>query len=100
MGLFMRPKKKILDVEKFRGISPEDRATIHQYSETVSRHERLIKYEGKQKRQQMIGSIFKKMGGTIPKGIRHPDDIVTNAHLYVGRKPGNTSRKKNKIRLY
>ena len=43
---------------------------------------KLIKAERRRRNSEKMGKVLKSFGKAIPKGIRHPDSIVTNMHLY------------------
>jgi len=44
---------------------------------------RSVKDLKKMKRQESARKVFGLFGKAIPKGIRHPDSLVTNRHLYL-----------------
>jgi hypothetical protein len=71
---------------------------MHQYSDSVERQERLFKKQNRQKRQEKVEAVFKKLGAGVPKGIRHPDSLVRNGELYGLRK--SSSDKKKGVRLF
>jgi len=48
---------------------------------------KAVKDERRRRSTERIGTLLKGFGKAIPKGIRHPDSLITNLHLYqVGRK--------------
>lgn len=56
---------------------------------------RAIKSE---RTRQAVGTAFKFIAkNALPKGIRNPNDMVVNRHLYVGVKKG---QKPPKARLF
>jgi hypothetical protein len=51
-----------------------------------------------EKRRQAVGNVIKYIAkNALPKGIRNPDDMVVNRHLYFGVKRG---QKPPKTRLF
>jgi len=40
--------------------------------------------EARRRRQESVGKIMNMAGKTVPKGIKHPDSLVRNQHLYYG----------------
>lgn len=46
---------------------------------------RTVKAERSRRTTEKMGKILKVFGKAFPKGIRHPDSLITNLHLY---KPG------------
>ena len=52
------------------------------------------KREKADRRNQSLGRVFKAFGRALPRGIRHPDSLITNMHLY------RPSRGKPKTRLF
>jgi len=93
MGLFR--KKKTLDPEAFRGLANRDVEAIHLYSNTVAKHESLLKQERRQRRSDRLGTTLKQAKSSLPKGIRHPDSLVRNEELYIGHKA-----KRKGVRLF
>ena len=91
-------KKQTLDLDKFHGLDSRDRLAMRQYADTVERQEKLFKQQNRQKRQEKVEFLFKKMGSGIPKGIKHPDSLVRNGELYGLRK--SSSGKKKGARLF
>ena len=51
---------------------------------------KLQKEEKRRKTQENMGKILRAVGKAFPKGIRHPDSLVTNRHLYVPGRKGKT----------
>ena len=47
----------------------------------IDEMKRLRRKESTEKARKAVGFIFKNI---TPKGIRNPNDMVRNAHLYVG----------------
>ena len=41
-------------------------------------------------RSNAMGKILRAFGGAIPKGIKHPDSLVSNSHLYIPGRRGRT----------
>jgi hypothetical protein len=48
--------------------------------------------EEKAKRRAIMGKILSSFGKALPKGIRHPDSLVRNAHLYKPTPGKHTTR--------
>lgn len=42
----------------------------------------LLKKERRRRTVAKMGSVLKVFGKAFPKGIRHPDSLVGNRHLY------------------
>ena len=61
--------------------------------ELVKEYIRTVKQERRRRATEKIGKVLKSFGKLIPKGVRSPDSLVTNLHLY---KPG--IRGKTKLR--
>ena len=61
--------------------------------ELMKEYLRERKREKREKSSARMGGFFKAFGKAIPKGIRHPDSLVKNAHLYTGGHKGKTRLK-------
>lgn len=57
--------------------------------ETAKEYIRTVKAERRRKATERMGSVLGAFGKLVPKGIRHPDSLVRNVHLY---KPGMKGR--------
>jgi len=55
---------------------------------------KLKKEEKRKSRTDSIGKLLKYAGKALPKGIRNPNDMVTNMHLYT------PMRGKHKTKLF
>jgi len=64
-------------------LTPEQRVTQRQISEL----KKLRRQEQMAKVQKDLGFLFRH---SFPKGIRHPDSLVGNRHLYIPRRKGRT----------
>jgi len=42
------------------------------------------------KRNESLGKVLRSFGNVIPKGVRDPDSLVRNQHLYIPGKRGKT----------
>lgn len=42
------------------------------------------------RRRDSMGKLLGMFGKAIPKGIRHPDSLVGNRHLYIPGRRGRT----------
>ena len=49
-----------------------------------------VKYLKAQRAKESMSRVLSTFGKALPKGIRHPDSLVRNAHLYMPGRPGNT----------
>lgn len=43
---------------------------------------RTVKSERRRQAGEKLGKVFKAFGKAFPKGIRSPDSMITNHHLY------------------
>lgn len=43
---------------------------------------RTVKSERRRRSMASVGKVFKLFGRVIPRGVRHPDSLVVNRHLY------------------
>ncbi len=50
--------------------------------ELIREYIKAVKEEKRRRSTQRIGKILSVFGKVMPKGIRHPDSLVTNLHLY------------------
>lgn len=50
------------------------------------------KAERRQKSQAALGRVFTALGKAMPRGIRHPDSLITNMHLYRPTKGKHKTR--------
>lgn len=90
MGLFKDLKnKKSKDyqgkVQQAMGLPQEDRQRLDRYHEDVVEHHKILKSEKAVQRNEKVNRTMAQIGNVIPKGIRHPDDLIVNKHLYMGR---------------
>lgn len=53
-----------------------------------------VKELKKEKQRQAVAGMLSAIGKAFPKGVRHPDSLVTNRHLYMPSK----RRYKTKLR--
>ena len=51
---------------------------------------KTVKAERRRKTTEKMGKILSACGRLVPKGIRSPDSMITNLHLY---KPGVRGKK-------
>ena len=58
--------------------------------ELMRRYVRLREREEREKRMEPMKKILSAAGKMLPRGIRHPDSLVTNLHLYVPGRRGKT----------
>lgn len=58
--------------------------------ELMKEYINTVKAEKRRRSGEALGKVFKMFGGVIPKGIRHPDSLVTNRHLYHPGYSGKT----------
>lgn len=58
--------------------------------ELMREYIKAVKEEKKMRRGEPIKKILSIAGKAFPKGIRHPDSLVTNIHLYVPGRKGRT----------
>jgi len=49
-----------------------------------------VKSEKRRRATAGLGKVLKACGRAIPKGIRHPDSMITNMHLYSPNRRGKT----------
>jgi len=90
MGLFKDIKnRKNSDyqskVNQALGLPEEDRHRLDRYHADVEEHHRILRSEKAAKRNEKVGRTLAQIGNVMPKGIRNPDDLVVNRHLYMGR---------------
>lgn len=52
------------------------------------------KRERRDRRNEQLGKVFKAFGRALPRGIKHPDSMITNMHLY------RPTKGKHKTRLF
>ena len=50
------------------------------------------KRERREKSMANVGKLLGAFGKMMPKGIRHPDSLVTNHHLYSPRYKGKKAQ--------
>lgn len=60
-----------------------DEQLMRDYIKTVKQERRRRSMEG-------IGKVFKTLGRAFPKGVRHPDSMIVNRHLYSPSYGGRT----------
>jgi len=58
--------------------------------ELMRKYIKAVEDEKKMKRGEPMKKILSMAGKAFPKGIRHPDSLVTNLHLYVPGRRGKT----------
>ncbi len=51
----------------------------------IKEYIRTVKSERRRKSTEKLGSVLRAAGKLLPKGVRNPDSMITNLHLY---KPG------------
>jgi len=51
---------------------------------------KTVREERRRKSTENVGKVLKVFGKLVPKGVRHPDSLITNAHLYIPGKKGKT----------
>jgi len=51
---------------------------------------KAVKEEKRMRRGEPMKKILSMAGKAFPKGIRHPDSMCVNLHLYVPRRRGKT----------
>ena len=51
---------------------------------------KAVKYLKAEKRNRALGSFLGAFGKLSPKGIRHPDSLIRNLHLYKAGVKGKT----------
>jgi hypothetical protein len=51
---------------------------------------KAVKEEKRMRRGEPLKKILSMAGKAFPKGIRHPDSLVSNLHLYVPGRRGRT----------
>lgn len=56
----------------------------------IKEYIKTVKSEKRRRAQEGLGKLFRVFGNAIPKGIRHPDSLVTNRHLYFPGRRGRT----------
>lgn len=54
-------------------------------SDDLKELRKIVKDLKGMRRRESVGKILRVFGNAFPKGIRHPDSLVRNLHLY---KPG------------
>lgn len=59
--------------------------------EVMREYIRLKKQERRDKSKEAMGKLLSAAGRAFPKGIRYPDSLVTNVHLYVPGRRGKTT---------
>ena len=50
--------------------------------ELVREYIRVVKSEKRRKATEGLGKLLKAFGNAFPRGIRHPDSLIKNRHLY------------------
>jgi hypothetical protein len=53
---------------------------------------KAVKDQKREKRGEAMKGIFKSLGNALPKGIKNPDDLVVNMHLYTPMKGKRKTR--------
>lgn len=43
---------------------------------------KTVKGERRRRSAERLGKVFKLFGKAFPKGVRHPDSLIVNRHLY------------------
>lgn len=56
----------------------------------VREYIKVVKSEKRRRAQEGLGKLFRVFGRAFPKGIRHPDSLITNRHLYCPGYRGRT----------
>jgi len=51
---------------------------------------KIVKSEKRRRAQEGLGKVFRAFGRAFPRGIRHPDSMITNMHLYRPGRRGTT----------
>jgi len=59
--------------------------------ELIREYIRTVKSEKRRRTSDSIGRVFSALGKLSPRGVRSPDSLVTNKHLYH---PGYRGRTK------
>lgn len=54
--------------------------------ELMREYVRLKQKEEREKRTEPMKKMLAAAGKMLPRGIRHPDSLVTNMHLYTPKK--------------
>jgi hypothetical protein len=58
--------------------------------ELMRRYIKAVEDEKRMKRTEPMKKVLSFAGKAFPKGIKHPDSLVSNLHLYVPGKKGKT----------
>lgn len=58
--------------------------------ELMREYVKLQKEEKRRRSSEAMGRLLGAAGKMLPKGIRHPDSLCTNLHLYVPGRRGKT----------
>jgi len=58
--------------------------------ELMREYIKTVKDEKRRRSMASVGKVFKMFGRAIPKGVRHPDSLVVNRHLYHPSYRGKT----------
>ena len=56
----------------------------------VREYIKVVKSEKRRRAQEGLGKVFRVLGNAFPRGIRHPDSLITNRHLYFPGRRGVT----------
>ena len=51
---------------------------------------KTVKSEKRRRASESLGKVFRAFGKAFPRGIRHPDSLITNMHLYSPGSRGKT----------
>jgi hypothetical protein len=95
-AIFGNRRGKVLDVDKFRGLTPQDRSAMDHFSRSVEKNEKVLKKQISAQRRDKIKGDLKSVKARLPKGICMPDDLVRNHELYGIKRSPN----KKKVRLF